>query len=142
MHLGSLSIDQLQQLRNASQQEIEYLSHSLAQLQTAVERLQNSKKCAGEYADVSEGNDILVPMTSSVYVPGVIAKNEMVLVDLGTGYYCEKTPAQAEEYFARRIKTVKEQIEKANHVLSQKKQQTEAISMVLQRKSQMVGQAS
>jgi len=33
---------------------------------------------------------ILVPLTSSLYVPGKLADTSNVLVDVGTGYYIEK----------------------------------------------------
>jgi len=33
---------------------------------------------------------ILVPLTSSLYVPGKLADVEKVVVDIGTGYYVEK----------------------------------------------------
>ena len=33
---------------------------------------------------------ILVPLTTSLYVPGTLADNENVIVDIGTGFYVEK----------------------------------------------------
>lgn len=39
----------------------------------------------------TQGKDeILVPLTSSLYVKGRLADREKVLVDVGTGYYVEK----------------------------------------------------
>ena len=35
-------------------------------------------------------DDILVPLTSSLYVKGSLADREKVLVDVGTGFYVEK----------------------------------------------------
>jgi hypothetical protein len=35
-------------------------------------------------------DDILVPLTSSLYVKGKLADREKVLVDVGTGFYVEK----------------------------------------------------
>jgi prefoldin alpha subunit len=36
------------------------------------------------------GKTILVPLTSSLYVPGTLADTENVIVDVGTGFYVEK----------------------------------------------------
>jgi len=36
------------------------------------------------------GKQILVPLTQSLYVPGTLADNKHVIVDVGTGYYVEK----------------------------------------------------
>lgn len=38
----------------------------------------------------AEGKDILIPMTTSLYVPGKMAETEKVIVDVGTGYFVEK----------------------------------------------------
>lgn len=32
----------------------------------------------------------MVPLTSSLYVPGTLADSENVIVDVGTGFYVEK----------------------------------------------------
>jgi prefoldin alpha subunit len=36
------------------------------------------------------GKSVLVPLTSSLYVPGNLADVERVVVDVGTGYYVKK----------------------------------------------------
>ena len=41
------------------------------------------------YTD-QQGKSILVPLTSSLYVPGTLKNAGKVLVDVGTGYYIEK----------------------------------------------------
>ncbi|SGY60010.1 BQ5605_C007g04370 [Microbotryum silenes-dioicae] len=63
--------------------------------------------------------NILIPLTSSLYVPGKIKDSEHVLVDIGTGYYVEKTTKQAKTYYNQKnltlrssLATLKSQIEK------------------------------
>lgn len=41
------------------------------------------------------GKEVLVPLTSSLYVPGRLADTEMVVVDIGTGYYVRKVNTTA-----------------------------------------------
>ena len=36
------------------------------------------------------GKQVLVPLTSSLYVPGRLSDTETVVVDIGTGYYVKK----------------------------------------------------
>ena len=36
------------------------------------------------------GKPLLVPLTTSLYVPGKLADPEHVIVDIGTGFYVEK----------------------------------------------------
>ena len=53
--------------------------------------------------DKKEGTAVLVPLTGSMYVPGVIKETEKVLVDVGTGYYVEKDVTAANDYFSRKV---------------------------------------
>jgi prefoldin subunit 5 len=39
---------------------------------------------------LGEDKPILVPLTTSLYVPGTLADKENVIVDVGTGFYVEK----------------------------------------------------
>ena len=54
----------------------------------------------------SEGKQVLVPLTGSMYVPGQLANSAKVIVDIGAGYYIEKSSKDAEEYFSRKVKYV------------------------------------
>lgn len=57
------------------------------------------------------GKDILVPLTSSVYVPGKLAQTSQVLVDIGTGYYVTKSVAEATTYYKNKMNYLKEQLD-------------------------------
>lgn len=45
-------------------------------------------------------------MTQSMYVPGTLAASDRVLVDVGTGYYVEKSVPEAESFFQRKVRVV------------------------------------
>lgn len=81
------------------------------------------------------GKQVMVPLTSAIYVPGRLKDVSKVLIDIGTGFYVEKTPAAAERHFARRASLLKEEQDRATQVHTQKRQQLEAVSAVLQRKT-------
>lgn len=53
--------------------------------ETAEKKEEDKEKAKG-----SSGDEILVPLTSSLYVRGRMASRERVLVDVGTGFYVEK----------------------------------------------------
>jgi hypothetical protein len=40
--------------------------------------------------ELPTGKPLLVPLTASLYVPGVLADSQNVIVDVGTGFYVEK----------------------------------------------------
>ncbi|KAG0217785.1 Prefoldin subunit 5, partial [Mortierella sp. GBA43] len=65
----------------------------------------NSKLILGLYRQLkainttNDNKTILVPLTSSLYVPGKLANVEKVVVDIGTGYYVEKTVEDAIKFY-------------------------------------------
>ena len=54
------------------------------------------------------GREIMVPMTSSLYAPGVMEDSSNVLVEVGAGYFIEKNTADASAYCERKIKGLTE----------------------------------
>ena len=68
----------------------------------------------------SEGKEVLVPLTGSMYVPGVLAQPQKVVVDIGTGYYIEKDSSAAQEYFNRKVKFVTENMERVQAIGNEK----------------------
>jgi len=50
----------------------------------------------------------MVPLTSSLYVPGVMQDNNKVLVEVGAGYFIEQTGDKAKTYCDRKIKLLNE----------------------------------
>jgi prefoldin alpha subunit len=46
---------------------------------------------------------ILVPLTSSLYVPGKLADTEKVIVDVGTGFYVEKSVEEARVFYDGKV---------------------------------------
>ena len=55
-----------------------------------------------------KGKEIMVPLTSSLYVPGIMEDNENVLVEVGAGYFIEKSTEKAKEYCEKKVKMLNE----------------------------------
>ena len=60
--------------------------------------------------------EIMVPLTSSLYVPGVMESTN-VLVEAGAGYFIEKEAVQASEYCERKSKQLEESSKKVAELL-------------------------
>jgi prefoldin alpha subunit len=71
-----------------------------------------------------------------MYVPGTMKNSNRVIVDVGTGYYVEKTIPEANDFFQRRMDHVAEQLNKIQPALSDKQKLLEAVTMILQLKMQ------
>ena len=82
----------------------------------------------------SDGKQVLVPLTGSMYVPGQLANPDKVVVDIGTGYYVEKTSKNAQEYFSRKVKFVTENMERVQAIGNEKAKIRELVMDVMQEK--------
>jgi prefoldin alpha subunit len=106
--LGALSVQQLSSVKKQLDEELEHLTTSFTKLRAAQTKFRECNRAletglspASEgMSSVEDGNvvrpdkgtgkQILVPLTSSLYVPGYLSDLERAIVDVGTGFYVEK----------------------------------------------------
>ena len=63
---------------------------------------------------------ILVPLTSSLYVPGTLADTEHVIVDVGTGFYVEKSTKDADVFYNGKIEELGKNIKDLENITNGK----------------------
>ncbi|XP_072032861.1 prefoldin subunit 5-like [Amphiura filiformis] len=134
--LMTLQLPQLNMLKEEVEQEIEMLQTSLQQLKMAQSRFLESSDSIGKLKPEDDGKQILVPLTSSLYVPGNLSDVNSVLIDIGTGYYVEKTLPQAKDYMKRKIEFVTKQMEKVQPILIEKSKMRQIVGEVMNIKIQ------
>ena len=79
----------------------------------------------------SPGDEMMIPLTTSVYVGARLECNERVMVDVGTGYYMEKSIEGADQYYVRKVKYLQEQLMMIAGVLDEKKQNLSLVSQAI-----------
>ena len=79
----------------------------------------------GHVCDI--GKTILIPLTQSLYVPGTLEDPGNVLVDVGTGYYVEKTTEKAIAFYNDKIKTVGNNLDDLEKIITQKTQNVKVV---------------
>ncbi|TNV80579.1 hypothetical protein FGO68_gene2987 [Halteria grandinella] len=114
---------QLQQLAKSIEQEIEVLTQSYSQLVSAVNKFHDSKLVLNYVKERSHGKEIMVPLTSSLYVPGVMEDNNKVMLEVGAGYFLEENIDKAREYCERKSKTLQDNATKVGEIIQVKKVQ-------------------
>ena len=82
-----------------------------------------TKRLLFRYEKRAEGREIMVPLTSSLYVPGVMEDNKNVLVEVGAGYFIEKNTQAATEYCNRKSKALMDSSAKVGQLIQGKKGQ-------------------
>jgi len=77
---------------------------------------------------------MLVPMTSSLYVPGETTTLETVLVDVGTGYFIEKSVDEARAFLDRKMALIESQAQNVQSAAQYKRNNLQQTVEVMNRK--------
>ncbi|CAH1999925.1 unnamed protein product [Acanthoscelides obtectus] len=132
--LTQLSLQQIIGLKQQLEGELQLMQESMASLKVAQLRYQGSGDIMEKITPETEGQEILVPLTASMFVPGQLKDTNEVIIDVGTRYYVKKDIAGAKDYFQRKVKFVTEQMEKVQAILIEKKKISDAIMDVTEMK--------
>ncbi|KAI9309383.1 prefoldin, alpha subunit [Cunninghamella echinulata] len=137
VNLTDLDLTSLQQVKTQLEEEISHLTQSYSKLKGVQGRFTDCADSVdslkGEKPDEKE---ILVPLTSSLYVPGKLSNVEKVIVDIGTGYYVEKSVDDASKFYNEKVDFVKKNLAKLEENITGKQNSLRAIVNVMQDKIQ------
>lgn len=137
--LTKLTLQQLTLLKQQLDQELGVFQDSLQTLKMAQTKFQESGSCLDKVTPEAKGKEILVPLSSSIYVTGQMGDTDSVLVDIGTGYFAEKNIEDAKTYFQNRVAFVSQQMLKIQHLGLEKSKIREATVEVMEMKLQALG---
>ncbi|KAJ5691172.1 Prefoldin [Penicillium malachiteum] len=140
VNLASLSLPQLRSLQTRLTSELEHLTTSHAKLRAAQAKFRECVRSindgvTGSEAQGTTGRDeILVPLTSSLYVKGRLTDREKVLVDVGTGFYVEKTSEKAIAFYNDKVKGLDENLVELEKIVQGKSSQLRVVEEMLRQK--------
>lgn len=128
----ALSPQELHELRQRLQQELEALSGSAQQLARLAGAFGASQRAIQTLdATAKEGQRLLLPLTSSVYVSGEVAAPHTVLVDVGTGYYVEMAAEEGAAYCRRKQERLRASLKEVEQGLAQRRDALGQVQAVL-----------
>lgn len=78
--------------------------------------------------------EILVPLTGSLYVPGKLADREKVIVDVGTGFYVEKTTQDAIKFYRKKVEDLSKNLNDLEKIIQGKSDNLRVVEDVLRQK--------
>eukprot|EP00042_Codosiga_hollandica_P018842 m.56584 g.56584 ORF g.56584 m.56584 type:complete len:157 (-) comp48954_c0_seq3:121-591(-) len=132
--ISQLTPQNLLQLKQQIEQELTFLTDSVQKLRVVQQKFINSRESLHALKPESLSKEILVPMTGSLYVTGTLAAVDKVTIDIGTGYFMEKTIPEAIRFFDRKIEHLKKNIEQLQPVLMSKHKDKTAVEEMLESK--------
>ena len=78
--IDTLSIEELNQAKQQEEGRLQALTGRYAQLRAAAARLTASSTAISELSPASDGKEVMIPLTESVYVPGILRQPNNLLV--------------------------------------------------------------
>ena len=133
MDIGSLPVGQLQQVKKQLDDEVQHLTSSYSSLRSAQNKF---KDCINSIRNgvTAPAKPLLVPLTTSLYVPGTLADTEHVLVDVGTGFYVEKTITEAVKFYEGKVDELGKNVKDLETIVNGKAQNLRVVEEVLRQK--------
>jgi len=115
--ITKIAPQQLQELGKAIEEEVKQLTQHYSSLIAAVRKFSESKGALAYMEHRGQSKQIMVPMTSSLYVPGIMEDKDNVLLEVGAGYFIEKNTKQASDYCDRKSKTLQDNANKVAELI-------------------------
>eukprot|EP01053_Blabericola_migrator_P013521 Blabericola_migrator_1__13520@NODE_988_length_5794_cov_180_252314_g681_i0_p4_GENE_NODE_988_length_5794_cov_180_252314_g681_i0NODE_988_length_5794_cov_180_252314_g681_i0_p4_ORF_typecomplete_len151_score37_32Prefoldin/PF02996_17/1_2e21WEMBL/PF05701_11/15WEMBL/PF05701_11/0_099TLE_N/PF03920_15/0_027TLE_N/PF03920_15/5_6e02Mod_r/PF07200_13/0_78Prefoldin_2/PF01920_20/15Prefoldin_2/PF01920_20/1_1CLZ/PF16526_5/0_7CLZ/PF16526_5/5_1e02Sec34/PF04136_15/0_79Sec34/PF04136_15/1_3e02FlxA/PF14282_6/5_2FlxA/PF142 len=131
--ISDLSLKQVAELQQSVEEEVKFVQAQLEALHVAKERFVSSRKTMQElHGSESDQPEMLVPMTESVYHPGRLLNKHRFIIDLGAGYYVERSYQANFDYLNKRINTIEKKSEDVLKNLIEKKKLAEILTFNIQ----------
>jgi len=129
-----MSLDQLNQVKTSQESRLEQLTAQYHQLRALSARLSTAKTAQSDLvANNVENRQIMIPLTESLYAPGQILNSKM-LVELGAGFFVEKSAKDAIKVLERKSKIVDANSENVLAAAEAASRNVEAVKAAMQGK--------
>ena len=93
-----------------------------------VRKFQESKEALNYMLNYGQGKEVMVPLTSSLYVPGVLDDENKVLVEVGASYFIEQDNEAAQKYCLRKRQELEGNAKKVHEIIQVKKVQMQKVN--------------
>lgn len=142
MNVHQLPVEQLEGLKKQLDSDIRSLGTAYDGLYNGRTRYLDNHDAVEQYNQLCQltksetvPQDVLVCMTSSLFVRGTVIPEEKVLVDVGTGYFLEQSMEHAKSYFNSRASQIKESMDSVEKTIVLKQKQQNQVIDALQQKT-------
>ena len=128
--IEKLSIEQLNYVGQQIEKDIKHYSQYYSSLRAVNNKYLDNKediKMLKEFKD----KEILVPMTSSLYIPGKCANVKKLTIEIGANFFVETTVEKAEKFCERKIENLKKNMDEIDKIIQQKNDQLNVVNQNL-----------
>ena len=134
--IETLPPQELVEIQKQLDSDLQSLKQSFSGMKLAASKFVESKSVVNSLATEVEDREIMIPLTSSLYVPGKICDREKVIVEVGAGYFLEMPLDKSSEYCDRKIDLMNGNAKKVGEIIEVKATQLQHVNAVIQKKVQ------
>lgn len=117
--IENLNLEQLTYIGKQIEQEISSYSSYYTSLKVALNKFTDNKEYVKDLADCKD-KEILVPITSSLYIPGKCGDISNVMIEVGANYFVGTKLENAEKFCNRKVKMIKDNMDKIDEIIKTK----------------------
>lgn len=125
--IDNLSLEQLGYIGKQIEQELSSYSSYLTSLKVAYNKFVDNKEYVKDLVNCKD-KELLVPITSSLYIPGKCSDISSVMVEIGTNYFVETNIEKADKFCERKLTIIKENMDKIEEIIKTKTQHMNVIN--------------
>ena len=136
INIDTMSLDQLNAVKQQQESRLEQLIAQYHQLRAVSARLTTARTSLNEIpvSGNADGREIMIPLTESLYAPGKIVDPNKVLVELGAGFFVEKSAKDAVKVWERKGKVIDANSENVMAAAEASSRNAQAVQQAMQGK--------
>ena len=128
--IEKLSIEQLNYVGQQIEKEIKNYSQYYSSLRAVNNKYLDNKEYIKQLKEYKD-KEILVPMTSSLYIPGKCSDVKKLTIEIGANFFVETTVEKAEKFCDRKIENLKVNMDSIDKIIQEKNEQLNVVNQNL-----------
>ena len=128
--IEKLSIEQLNYVGQQIEKEIKNYSQYYSSLRAVNNKYLDNKEYIKQLKEYKD-KEILVPMTSSLYIPGKCSDIKKLTIEIGGNFFVETTVEKAEKFCDRKIENLKVNMDSIDKIIQDKNEQLNVVNQNL-----------
>ena len=128
--IEKLSIEQLNYIGQQIEKEIKNYSQYYSSLRAVNNKYLDNKEYIKQLKEYKD-KEILVPMTSSLYIPGKCSDVKKLTIEIGANFFVETTVEKAEKFCDRKIENLKVNMDSIDKIIQEKNEQLNVVNQNL-----------
>ena len=119
-------------LMDAYKERVEAMSRQVQVLRMSLEEVSLALEAVKAFKDSKEGDEIMVPVGASCFIPVKVTGNKTVVTGVGTGISIQKTSQESIDYLEANSAEISEALKKSVDTLNEAQQNLTAMSEAVQ----------